>query len=329
MIYLITGVPGSGKTLYVVSTLLKTLMKDVVTDGAKVSRRLVVDGIPDLGIDHEMMDGSVVDDKGALSCPGFGLANWPDWVRPGDVVLVDEVQRYWRPRTMGAKVPPSIQSLETHRHLGIDVVLITQSPMLIDQNVRRLVGRHIHVRRLFGGSRAVLYDWDGCSADVHRTKGATSSYWSYPKDAFALYKSSELHTKQRLKIPPWVVLPVLAVIAGAFLVPRAAQVLTGAASGRTVVPAVPAAASGGVPAILGIGVPAIVPTAVVAPPSPDLRVVGTAAVGGRDVVVVVGEDGRFRLRSAVEFTGSGLGLAGVLDGHVITPVSGGLSKGQK
>lgn len=338
MIYLVTGVPGSGKTLYTVSTLLKGLLKDIDSPSGKVPRRLVVDGIPDLAIPHELMDVSTADEKGVLTSDGSGLANWFDWCRPGDVLLVDEVQRYWRPRGMGSKPPASIQRLETHRHQGVDLVLITQNPMLIDQNVRRLVGRHIHVRRLFGMARAVLYDWDGCSADVHRTKGATSSMWAYPKDAYTLYKSSELHTKQKQKVPLWLIIPVLALIAGLFVLPKAFTALKGASTGEGL--GSPATASPGLFSGLGSSAPpaasrpgaatagaASAPVLPVAPPAPssELRIVGAVSISGRDLVVVASSDGRMRLRAAYEFTGTGLDMAGVIDGQVITPISGILS----
>lgn len=249
MIYLITGVPGSGKTLYAVSTLVQKLMAEKIKgkDGVEKTRRVVVDGIPNLLIPHEQMDTLVEDDKGNFSCEGDGLLTWPKWCQPGDVLVVDEVQRYWRPRGMGTKPPEMIKALETHRHLGVDFVIITQNPMLIDQNVRRLIGRHQHVRRLLGMARACIYDWDGCSVDVNRTKSATMTMWSYPKSAYKLYKSSELHTKQRQKIPLWLIVPVLALIGGLAVAPQAFSTMRGAMSGKgissaAVVPSAPASA---------------------------------------------------------------------------------------
>lgn len=235
MIYLITGVPGSGKTLYAVSTLVQQLMRQKLSDsaGRDVERRLCVDGIPDLAIDHVAMAPSVIDDKtNTIGTDGHGIANWPDWVQAGDVLVVDEVQRYFRPRALGTKPPDCIKQLETHRHKGIDLVLITQNPMLIDQNIRRLVNRHIHVRRLFGMNRAIIYDWDGCQADTHRVAGATKSYWGYPQSAFALYKSSELHTKQKQKIPAWLVIPALAVVGAITIAPQAYSALKGSMTGQ-------------------------------------------------------------------------------------------------
>jgi zona occludens toxin len=247
MIYLITGVPGSGKTLYAVSTLVQKLAAEKIKDkqGNEVNRRVCVDGIPGLLMPHELMaagpeaglinlagsDGRKVD---PAKYEGNGLWNWFDWCQPGDVIVVDEVQRYWRPRGMGTKPPPEIAMLETHRHLGVDFVIITQNPMLIDQNVRRLVGRHQNIRRLLGMARAIIYDWDGCAADVTRTKTATSSFWNYPKSAYKLYESSQLHTKQRQKVPLWLAVPVLAVVAGLFVAPMAFGTLSGAMTGKGV-----------------------------------------------------------------------------------------------
>lgn len=235
MIYLITGIPGSGKTLYAVSTLIKSLMADKMDgpDGKPIQRRLVVDGIPKLALPHELMAKTTVDEKTiTVEDGGSGVGNWWEWCKPGDVIVIDEVQRIWRPRAMGSKPPRMVTELETHRHKGVDLVLITQSPMLIDQNVRRLVGRHQHVRRLFGMARAMIYDWDGCQADVHRVATASKTMWAYPKDAYKLYASSELHTKQKQKFPVWAALPVLALVAGLVIAPKAFGVLSGSMTGK-------------------------------------------------------------------------------------------------
>lgn len=274
MIYLITGVPGSGKTLYAVSTLLQKLMAEdvVLADGAKRKRRVVVDGITGLVIPHESMavrpEPTSEKDVYPKGEEGHGLWNWFEWCVPGDVIVIDEVQRHWRPRGMGVKPPPEIAKLETHRHLGVDFVIITQNPMLVDQNVRRLVGRHLHVRRLFGGARALIYDWDGCQADVHRTQGSTRSVWNYPKSAFKLYKSSELHTKQRQKIPLWMAFPLVVAALAVFAGPQAYSALSGSMKGSGVVAAKGAASApaASVPGVPGVRQAASAPAAVLSDP---------------------------------------------------------------
>jgi zona occludens toxin len=241
MIYLVTGAPGSGKTLYTVAKLIPELLKATAPgpDGKPEVRRLCVDGVPDLVMPHEELAQPARDAvTGEYKAgEGSGVWNWPQWCQPGDLIVIDEVQRHWRPRGMGTKPPPEIAALETHRHRGVDFVLITQHPMLIDQNVRRLIGRHEHVRRIFGMARALVYQWDGCQSDVSRLGSGTRTIFSYPKKAFELYKSSELHTKQKYKIPAFLLFPVvvagLAVVAG----PSAYSAITGIASGKGLQPA--------------------------------------------------------------------------------------------
>lgn len=178
MITLITGTPGAGKTLYTVAELSKD----------KSGRQLIVDGIPELVIPHELP-------------PESGIEAWPDWVPDGALIVIDEAQRIFRPRANGAKVPPHVAMLETHRHKGLDFILITQHPNLIDQNVRRLVGRHIHLRATALGRW--LYEWSECGEPDSRNSRAVSEQRRYtlPKSAFGLYKSASLHVKPKYRIP--------------------------------------------------------------------------------------------------------------------------------
>lgn len=298
MIYLITGIPGSGKSLYAVSTLIQSLMKDKLTidDGQSgsvvIERRLVVDGIPSLLLPHELMAQGLVDKaKKTVTWPEEGdhFGAWPEWCKPGDILVVDELQRYCRPRSMGGVVPHFVSEMEVHRSThSVDMVLLTQHPMLIDQNVRRQVGRHIHVRRLFGMQRAILYDWDGCQSDVSRVSTATKSYWAYPKEAFKLYHSADVHTKQKQKIPAWVAVPVLALVGGVMVAPTAYSTLMGAASGKGVGGAIsspPAAQMSSTPAIPATPTPtpSSGPAAVAAaaPPAPEPVFRGCVLVADR------------------------------------------------
>ena len=110
---LVTGVPGSGKTLYTVAVLLTELLKSTVEVNGEAVPRKIFTNIKNLVLDHTLIDAT-------------NLNNWHEWVKAGDVVCFDEVQEVWRPRSMGTKVPLCIEKLETHRHLGIDMILLTQ-----------------------------------------------------------------------------------------------------------------------------------------------------------------------------------------------------------
>lgn len=214
-LYLTTGVPGAGKTLYTVSKVLPEIAAQRFEyQGRETKRRLMVGGIPELLIEHEVIDVPVFDpesnrdDWGSMRRdPGdpplevpCRADNWWLWCMPGDLIVIDECQRLFRPIASGRKVPQFIAKLETHRHYGIDFVLITQHPQLLHTNVRNLIGRHQHVRRMFGGGSTVIYEWDHCT-HPDKVKTAAVTYWRHDKKAFRLYKSAEVHTKPATSTP--------------------------------------------------------------------------------------------------------------------------------
>lgn len=195
MITIITGTPGSGKTLYTVHKLLQPLVGTNVpqdVDGTTVlHERTIYTNINGLLLDHELIDGS---DAG-------GLRNWHEWAKPGSVIVFDEVQKIWPPRANGSKVPEDIMALETHRHMGVDFILITQGPMLIDRNLHMLCGRHLHVRRVANMPFATIYEWDAMSRSLNYKSSVNRIKYWYSKAVFKLYKSSSLHTKQPRRLP--------------------------------------------------------------------------------------------------------------------------------
>lgn len=178
MITLITGVPGAGKTLYAVSQIL--------LPESKTERPIFVDNIPDLVPRHEIAPD---------------VLDWPDWAPEGAHIFIDEVQRVWRPEAAGKTPHRSITELETHRHRGLDFTIMTQHPNLIHANVRRLVGKHIHVRRTALGVK--IYEYSECqnSPDTAWRNALTKLSWKHPKNAFGLYKSASLHVKVKYRIP--------------------------------------------------------------------------------------------------------------------------------
>ncbi|WP_242686114.1 zonular occludens toxin domain-containing protein [Burkholderia pseudomallei] len=177
MITLITGVPGSGKTLHAVWLLTK------ISKG----RRVLVDGIRDLAIEHVEIDEP-------------WLRQWHEKAEAHDLIVVDEAQRIYPPTTVSQKPTPDVEQLHVHRHKGVDFILITQHPQRISKTVRDLVGRHIHVRNLFGLKRAMLYEWDHCH-NPSSLKDAVKRQWAYPREVFKLYTSAEVHTKKQAVVP--------------------------------------------------------------------------------------------------------------------------------
>lgn len=189
MFTLITGTPGAGKTAYTVWEVVRPMLDATITDsqGAVIKRR-VLTNIKGLTLPHETIDAE-------------NLKTWHEWCQPGDLIVFDEVQEVWRPRSLGSTVPPAVAAIETHRHKGVDIVVITQHPGLVDSNVRKLVNQHIHLRRLTN-SYAYRYEWDSCSENVKSTKSCVhSGMWRRPKAVHALYTSAMAHTKTKSRLP--------------------------------------------------------------------------------------------------------------------------------
>ena len=186
MIEQITGLPGAGKTLITLARVKELAEKE--------NRQVYYNGITDLKL------------------PWIELDKGEDWykVPPGSIVVIDEAQRVFRPRGAGAQVPEHVARLETHRHNGIDLFLITQHPMLLDTNVRRLVGRHVHTVRAFGAKFATLHEWPQVKENCDKSRADSIEHkWFYPAKAFDWYKSAEVHThKRRLPMRLYVLLAV-------------------------------------------------------------------------------------------------------------------------
>jgi zona occludens toxin len=193
MLTLITGVPGSGKSLYVVEKLIPPMLTasvDVIDDdNNKTSHeRVVYTNIKRLDMEHSLIDD-------------HSLNSWHTWAKPGAFIVFDEVQKVWPQRAVGSKVPDYISALETHRHMGVDIVLITQGVHLIDRNLIPLIGRHLHVRRVGNMNLAIVYEWDHCSRTLQYKSSMAKKPWRYNKKTFGLYRSADAHTKQPRSAP--------------------------------------------------------------------------------------------------------------------------------
>lgn len=193
-ITLVTGLPGSGKTQ---STLVAVKEK-----AEKENRVVYYSGIPE------------------LTLPWLPLEKPEDWhkVPDGSIIVIDEAQRCFRPRGAGAVVPEHVSALETLRHRGFDLFLLTQHPMLLDANVRRLTGLHRHVVRVFGMARATIHEWGEINTDPEKGRAdSLRTTFNFQPEAYQWYKSAEVHTIKR-KVPArvWLLLclPVLVVALG-------------------------------------------------------------------------------------------------------------------
>lgn len=253
-IVLITGVPGTGKTAFVVSELEKI---------AATGRKIFVDNIPDLKVEHyragnvlHWHDGDWLHiDNYKRTSPAVALAgdsegdsgneNWlprPEVVKnqdgtlhklafdaqgvpvgsvpyechKGALLVIDEAQRHFRPRPAGSVVPDHVAALEVHRHQGLDIWLITQRAGLVDANVRALCGKHIALRQTPLGR--YKYEWPevGDIESKSSRDNAARTRYKLPSHVFGLYKSAEAHVKHRIALPMAAKAVMIAVPVAAF-----------------------------------------------------------------------------------------------------------------
>jgi len=298
MITLITGTPGSGKTLYAVWLLSREV---------KRGRRIVVDGIKDLAIDHELVDEQWIRD-------------WYQQCHANDIIVVDEVQRIWPPVSVSVKPTPDIEKLHVHRHKGVDFIIITQHPQRLNKTIRDLVGRHVHVRRLFGLKQAMVYEWDHCHNPNAGFRDAVKTRWGYPRKVFDMYTSAEVHTKQKAVIPKALfVLPIALVIA-IWLGWKGFKSVSGLGK--------PDGSASALSPLGGFGGAAGKPAGAVGSDvsknavSSEWRVAGQYAIDGRGYVLLADRSGRLRSELSDAFRGETLRLEGVVDGERVAVWSG-------
>ena len=200
-ISLLTGLPGSGKSLRLAQAICTLVEK-----GCHVY--------------HCNIDGLNVPGTTPWSDPH----KWQD-LPPGAILFVDEAQHFFPARRGGDPVE-TVRMMSTIRHDGVRLVLATQQPNYLDTYLRGLVGYHEHLLRKSGKEASFIFRnnqiIDEVRAALPRIK-ALYDYenWNFPKKYFAAYKSAEIHTvryqmpallKKALMFGP----VALALFAGAF-----------------------------------------------------------------------------------------------------------------
>lgn len=172
---LITGKPGTGKTLGTIAEVRELVKKE--------PRPVYYHGIPELSESlgwHQLQDP-----QKWYECPH------------GSIIIIDEVQKLWRARPAGSQVPIPVQEIETHRHRGHDLYWMTQDAGLTDQNIRKFVDKHVHYKRIFGLEASTRYVWNQRVARVENNSDyhdALDEKFLFPKDVYKLYKSADVHT---------------------------------------------------------------------------------------------------------------------------------------
>jgi hypothetical protein len=141
MIQMLEGVPGSGKSYYAVTEYLLKWVRSgrriyCYIDGFHLDRLALFEGIAVEDLMKQITLWKTPDEVRA------GLLT----LQPGSAVCIDEVQTVFRSKEK--QDPEVLRWLETHRHYGVDLVLMCQQYGQVTLGVNRLIEGTIKFRRL-------------------------------------------------------------------------------------------------------------------------------------------------------------------------------------
>jgi zona occludens toxin (predicted ATPase) len=228
VIYLVTGTPGAGKTLYVVRRITTDVGKQRLPDGSlrPIFHNITAFRPGRIPSDErrKVMRMRPADRRAAIRArreawahvqfDAHGAEKWQTYP-PGSVVVVDEAQQHWGAELTVLRSPDHLSSLSIHRHRGADIWVITQHPSLVSTIVRNLCGRHYDVTRPFGMKLSALRSWEGCNPSPPRPVGddmADVERLRFDRRLFSMYRSAQVHT-QTFRLPRRVVVTLTMMLA--------------------------------------------------------------------------------------------------------------------
>jgi zona occludens toxin len=340
------GVMGSGKSYEVVSGPL--------LDAVAAGRRVVtnIDGIDEervhaylhrtRGLDDLQLGRIVHVTTERVGEPGFFPleqegANGtvatvtPGLVEPGDLLVIDEAWKLWS-QGAGKLSDEHMAFFRMHRHfvhpqtgVACDVVLMIQDITDLHRKVKNVVELSFRMVKLKSLGLASKYRVEMYEGWKQTARARTGTFVrTYKKEVFPLYKSyagaegkeSQVDKRQNVfaNRTLWVLVAVVAMMAVGglwggwrFFHPHVVRPVSAADRGAVSRPASPAVGA------------AVAPQRLV---SSQWRIVGRFMSGGIVWVLLVDGNGRLRPASPSSFAGSGIALAGELDGDKVTTYSG-------
>lgn len=196
-ISLITGLPGSGKSLRAVGFIKRALAAGEV---------VFVCNLNGLKLPH---------------IPFEDPRKWQE-IPAGSVLVVDEAQEFFRTRR-GGDPPDYLTAMERIRHRGVRLVLMTQQPDYLDTHLRGLVGLHEHLLRENGKEASKIWRHNELMDNVRSEKARgryDSEVWDFPKEDYDAYESAEVHTRKKVmssRMKRGLIFLAAAAVAGCFI----------------------------------------------------------------------------------------------------------------
>lgn len=205
-IMFVTGVPGSGKTLYILQRFIIPALKKGKTvyhniEGLEEKKMLIASYWDDVDPIHVS--------SRLIEFPEDQIKTFYEWIATKDrdyaincLVVVDEVQNIYSARDYQANHNKAvIPYLTTHRHFGHDVIFCTQHQDNVDVAVRRMTDTTFLItnNKNFGSKkscRVATYVRDR----VDMPPAHVNPVYPYDARIFAVYKSYQGEDVQEKKI---------------------------------------------------------------------------------------------------------------------------------
>lgn len=197
---LITAVPGSGKSLYVVQMIDRLLQPKYDADGQLMPMPQIYTNIDGLQTDKFNYPSNIhLFETPTMSGEDIKIFDWRDCPE-GSLVIYDEAHFFF---PQSKQTPDILLELTIARHKGVELYFITQDASQLHHQIRNLVGNHKHLYNALGAKASTVYEWQHFCANPnsrYEQTRAQSQLWLFPKQYFHYYKSANVHTK-KLKLP--------------------------------------------------------------------------------------------------------------------------------
>lgn len=202
MIAIISGLPGSGKTL----SALKRFIIPAIREGRQIYTN--IEGIDLLGLSlyteypyekaqknliaYEMQTEKDMERNEPLEPFKFSTKRMCEGIALNSLVVVDEAQVFWNNRDFASEENKKLLPfLQKHRHYGIDIVFLTQNIDQLDIGIRRLAQIHYRLRRLSnsGLDKVVKVDIYPDAMGSEQFKPMATNVWTIDRRIFKFYNS--------------------------------------------------------------------------------------------------------------------------------------------
>jgi zona occludens toxin (predicted ATPase) len=202
MIAIVSGLPGSGKTL----SALKRFIIPAIKEGRQIYTN--IEGIDLLGLSlytefpyekaqknliaHELQDEKDIKTNQPLEPFKFSTKRMLEGIALNSLVVIDEAQVFWNNRDYASEENKRLLPfLQKHRHYGIDIIFLTQNIDQLDIGIRRLAQVHYRLRRMTnsGLSKVVKVDIYPDAMGSEQFKPMATNLWTIDKAIFKFYDS--------------------------------------------------------------------------------------------------------------------------------------------